>query len=230
MTLVNHHQVESGGSDRPELLPPGAMRRMADGLTRCSVRTRIPVPLVAGREDCEFITFHGLSDGREHVCVAFGDWEKSTAPLVRIHSECLTGDLFGSLRCDCGPQLQEALELLGAEAGLLLYMRQEGRGIGLYNKLDAYSLQQKGLDTFEANTALGFGEDERNYLPAAQMLKCLDINAITLLTNNPDKVSQMERCGIEVKGVRRTGSFVNPHNAAYIAAKRVCSQHAHPEL
>ena len=119
---------------------------------------------------------------------------------MRLHSECLTGDVFGSQRCDCGPQLREAVERIATAGGFLLYLRQEGRGIGLYAKLDAYALQDDGLDTYDANLALGFGADERDYTVAAQMLLALGVRRVALLTNNPDKVHQLERLGIEVRG------------------------------
>ena len=162
-------------------------------------------------------TFDGLVDGLEHVALALGDWDD--VPLVRPHSECLTGDVFGSLRCDCGPQLREAVERIAGAGGLVLYLRQEGRGIGLYNKLDAYALQDAGLDTFEANLALGHGEDERDYGAAAQMLAALGVERVALLTNNPDKVGQLSGLGITVTEQVPTGEFRGPANEAYLAAK-----------
>lgn len=172
-------------------------------------------------------SFDGLVDGREHVAFGLGDWIGSlnrhtadgSAPLVRPHSECLTGDVFGSQRCDCGPQLREAVERIAAVGGLLLYLRQEGRGIGLYAKLDAYALQEAGLDTYEANIALGHREDERDYAPAAQMLNALGVQRVALLTNNPDKAEQLNRLGVTVIERVPTGVFLSPANAAYLAAK-----------
>jgi GTP cyclohydrolase II len=147
------------------------------------------------------------------------------APLVRPHSECLTGDVFGSQRCDCGPQLREAVERIGADGGFLLYLRQEGRGIGLYAKLDAYALQDAGLDTYAANVALGRGEDERNYRAAAQMLLALGVDRIRLLGNNPDKALQLQACAIVVAERVRTGVHLSEANVRYLAAKRDHTAH-----
>src|SRR4029079_7056256 len=119
-------------------------------------------------------------------------------PLIRPHSECLTGDVFGSQRCDCGPQLREAVERIAGAGGYLLYLRQEGRGIGLYSKLEAYALQDAGIDTYDANIALGHREDERSYVAAAQMLHALGVVRVALLSNNPDKARQLRSCGVTV--------------------------------
>ena len=140
-------------------------------------------------------------------------------PLVRPHSECLTGDVFGSQRCDCGPQLREAVERVARSGGYLLYLRQEGRGIGLYAKLDAYALQDAGLDTYEANLALGHREDERCYLVAAQMLQALGVSRVSLLSNNPDKARQLRRFGVAVTSVVPTGVHLSATNARYLATK-----------
>src|SRR6266536_2852605 len=140
-----------------------------------SVRIRVTVPLRfpdGYATTAEVITFAGLVDGKEHLALRLGDPSGGT-PLVRLHSECLTGDVFGSERCDCGPQLREAAERIAVAGGYLLYLRQEGRGIGLYTKLDAYALQDAGLDTYAANRALGHADDERDYTAAAQMLTTL---------------------------------------------------------
>ncbi|HEY6747778.1 MAG TPA: GTP cyclohydrolase II [Mycobacteriales bacterium] len=187
-----------------------------------TIRRQVTVPLRfpdGYATTARVITFDGLTDGREHLALALGDPLGSAPPLVRPHSECLTGDVFGSLRCDCGPQLREAVERIAATGGLVLYLRQEGRGIGLYNKLDAYALQDAGLDTYEANVALGHGEDERDYTAAAQMLAALGIDRVALLTNNPDKVRQLSEHGITVAEQVPTGEFRGPGNAAYLAAK-----------
>ncbi|MFE2727849.1 GTP cyclohydrolase II [Kitasatospora sp. NPDC059327] len=140
-------------------------------------------------------------------------------PLVRLHSECLTGDVFGSDRCDCGPQLRESVERIAEAGGYLLYLRQEGRGIGLYNKLDAYALQDSGLDTYDANTALGLPEDGRDYTAAAQMLTALGATGIDLLSNNPDKAAQLAGLGITVEHRVPTGVHLSASNIRYLRAK-----------
>jgi len=139
---------------------------------------------------------------------------------VRIHSECFTGDLLGSLRCDCGPQLRGAIARMAAEgAGALLYLAQEGRNIGLVNKLRAYTLQDRGLDTLDANRALGWGADERNFLIAATMLEALGISSVRLLTNNPDKLTALTACGVEVIGRESHAFAPNGENDHYLATK-----------
>jgi GTP cyclohydrolase II len=145
-----------------------------------------------------------------------------------MHSECLTGDMFGSLRCDCGKQLKESMNILSREGGILLYLRQEGRGIGLYHKLEAYKLQDNGYDTFEANRKLNFPEDARSFECAAQMLKALDIHQIRLISNNPHKRQSLEKFGIRVEEVVNTGVFANAHNMAYLKAKAEQHQHTLP--
>ncbi|GAA1138724.1 GTP cyclohydrolase II [Microbacterium aurantiacum] len=199
-------------------------------LTEAQVRTAVTIPLRFSdgyTAPARVLTFTGLVDGAEHLLLAFGDAVSengAVAPgadvLIRMHSECLTGDVFGSERCDCGPQLREAAERLNDAGGLLLYLRQEGRGIGLYAKLDAYALQDAGLDTYDANTALGHGEDERDYTAAAQMLRAVGVDGIRLLTNNPDKAAQLSALGIDVVDVVRTGVHVTASNARYLQAKR----------
>ena len=184
----------------------------------------LPVRLGDGFETQGLVvTFDGLADGREHVAVALGPrgepGQLVDVPLVRLHSECLTGDVLGSQRCDCGPQLHEAVRRISRCGGYLLYLRQEGRGIGLYNKLDAYRLQDTGLDTYEANVALGFAPDERDYGVAAQMLLALGVDRVALLTNNPDKVAQLERAGVRVESRVPTGVHRSPANHRYLDAK-----------
>ncbi len=187
-----------------------------------AVRTEVTLPL---RFPDGFVTtarvftFHGLADGREHLAFGLGRLTDDRVPLVRPHSECLTGDVFGSQRCDCGPQLREAVERIADAGGYLLYLRQEGRGVGLYTKLDAYALQDTGLDTYEANLALGHGEDERDYTAAAQMLHALGADRIALLSNNPDKSDQLSRLGVTVTECVPTGVYRSPANVGYLAAK-----------
>jgi len=164
------------------------------------------------------VSFDGLADDREHLALRLGPPVRRT-PLVRVHSECLTGDVLGSARCDCGPQLRESVERIADAGGYLLYLRQEGRGIGLYAKLDAYALQDDGLDTYEANLALGYGEDERDYTVAAQMLQALGERRIALLSNNPDKAAQLTALGIEVDRLVPTAAHLCATNSRYLAAK-----------
>ncbi len=201
-----------------------------------TVRGRVSVPLRFAdgySAMATAFTFHGLVDGKEHITLAMGDWELSLrrsarggpAPLVRPHSECLTGDVFGSLRCDCGPQLREAVERISDAGGFLLYLRQEGRGIGLYAKLDAYALQDRGLDTYQANLELGRGEDERDYTVAAQMLTALGVTRTALLSNNPDKAEQLTRLGVEITERIPTGVHLSGANARYLATKVLRSAH-----
>ncbi|MET0422678.1 MAG: GTP cyclohydrolase II [Actinoplanes sp.] len=195
-------------------------------INEAAVRTHVTVPLRfpdGYQATAEVFTFTGLDDGKEHLALKFG--RPGDDPLVRLHSECLTGDVFGSERCDCGPQLREAVERISATGGYLLYLRQEGRGIGLYAKLDAYALQDQGLDTYEANLALGRHEDERDYTAAAQMLRTLGADRIRLLTNNPDKAMQLDALGIEVADRVPTGVHLSAANAKYLATKRDHTHH-----
>lgn len=168
----------------------------------------------------EMISFSNLSDGKEHIVLAFGDWQNSSAPNVRLHSECLTGDVFGSQRCDCGHQLHEAMKRFSKSSGLIVYLRQEGRGIGLKNKLRAYRLQDQGFDTYEANRQLGYGADERSFVVAAEMLKALGIHSIRLLSNNPKKERELEQNGLHVVHRIFTHTYVCEHNRKYLQAKK----------
>ncbi len=215
---------------------PTPLRRAPERVPAAEVRTAVHVPLQFAdgySTTAEVVTFTGLADGLEHLALGLGPWREAVAaaeaggdaPLVRPHSECLTGDVFGSQRCDCGPQLREAVERIAETGGLLLYLRQEGRGIGLYAKLDAYALQDSGLDTYEANVALGRGEDERDYTAAAQMLAALDVPTIRLLSNNPDKAAQLEALGVEVSERIPTGVHVSDANLRYLSAKVSHTQH-----
>ena len=200
------------------------------------VRTSVSVPLRfpdGYATTAQVHTFTGLADDREHLALGLGDWQGALrrsaaggpAPLVRPHSECLTGDVFGSQRCDCGPQLREAVERIAGVCGLLLYLRQDGRGIGLYAKLDAYALQDAGLDTYEANVALGRGEDERDYTATAQMLLALGAEQIRLLSNNPDKAAQLEDFGVSIAERVPTGVHLSAADARYLTVKRDHTAH-----
>lgn len=206
----------------------------ADGVAKVRTKVRIPLRFADGFSAvADVFTFSDLDDGREHLLLGLGDWAGSlhrcaagiSAPLVRPHSECLTGDVLGSQRCDCGPQLKEAVERISYEGGFLLYLRQEGRGIGLYAKLDAYALQDEGLDTYAANVALGRGEDERDYRVAAQMLQAVGAGTIRLLSNNPDKAAQLAGYGITVTEQLATGVHLSAANVRYLAAKRDHTAH-----
>jgi GTP cyclohydrolase II len=191
------------------------------------VRARVPITLArAGGRRAELVTFRGLPDAGEHLACLLPQ-RRAGVPLVRLHSECLTGDVFGSTRCDCGPQLDEALRRIADDGGAVLYLRQEGRGIGLYNKLDAYLLQDGDTDTFEANRLLGRGADERDYAMAAAMLRALEMPRIRLVTNNPDKVEQLRSHGIDVVEAVPTGRYLTDENARYLAAKaRAAREHS----
>jgi len=192
------------------------------------IRSRVTVPLKFSDgyvTTAEVITFDGLADGKEHLALALGDAFGAEVPLVRPHSECLTGDVFGSERCDCGPQLREAVERIAGVGGFLLYLRQEGRGIGLYAKLDAYALQDLGMDTYEANRALGHADDERDYTAAAQMLSALGVGAVDLLTNNPDKPAQLRSFGVDVRTVVPTKVHASDANVRYLQAKVAHTAH-----
>jgi GTP cyclohydrolase II len=210
--------------ERPALSVP--LEDLQDDALRPEVtllaRARLPLE---DMPDTQIFAFRGSDDGQEHVALLVGAFE-GKPPLIRLHSECLTGDVFGSLKCDCGPQLKEALRLIAeAGGGVLLYLRQEGRGIGLANKLRAYALQDRGFDTVDANLRLGFADDERDYAHAAAILRKLGIGQVRLLTNNPRKVEALEREGIGVTERVPHHMAANPHNADYLAVKRAKSGH-----
>ena len=190
-----------------------------------SIRKQVQIVVAEG--ETTFTTFDGLHDGKEHIALCFKDFASlESTPLVRIHSECLTGDVFGSARCDCGQQMHEALEEISKAGGALLYLRQEGRGIGLVRKIDAYSLQDLGFDTFEANRMLGNKDDERDFTVAAQMLKALGLTRIRLITNNPEKVEHLRMLGIDVESVVPTKLHLTHQNKKYLLAKAVKAGHA----
>jgi GTP cyclohydrolase II len=194
-----------------------AYRRAAAADLEPVADARVPLD---GAEDTRIHAFRPRDGGPEHLAIVIGRPEPQAPVLTRLHSECFTGDLLGSLRCDCGDQLRGAIRTIAAAGGgVILYLAQEGRGIGLVNKLRAYRLQDAGADTLEANTALGFDADERVYLPAAEMLRQLGIARVRLLTNNPDKVAALADCGIAV-AERVPHSFPsNNHNELYLDTK-----------
>ena len=176
--------------------------------------------------DFHIVAFSNNQDGKEHVAIIKGEVLGAEDVPVRLHSECLTGDVIGSLRCDCRDQLETALTTIGQmERGLVLYLRQEGRGIGLINKIRAYSLQDEGLDTVEANLALGFRDDERDYAVAAHMLMSLKIKSVQLMTNNPRKINQLTQYGIQVNGRIPHIMEPNEHNRFYLETKAIKSGH-----
>lgn len=200
------------------------------GSQRICVRAEAVAELPSRFGQFRIVAFWNNRDGKEHVAVVHGDVLGTEDVPMRLHSECLTGDALGSLRCDCRDQLEVALHQLGAmPRGLLLYLRQEGRGIGLINKIRAYELQDRGLDTVEANRKLGFRDDERDYAVAAHMLMSLDVRSVRLMTNNPHKVQALEQHGIRVTGRIPHVMPANEHNRFYLETKATRSGH-HIEL
>ncbi|KLV07124.1 GTP cyclohydrolase [Photobacterium aquae] len=193
------------------------------------VTVRARVPFKVGQKShipADLLSFNGLESGKEHVALIFNQADKQgQPPLVRMHSECLTGDVFHSSRCDCGEQLDETIVKMGEEGGVLLYLRQEGRGIGLYNKIDAYELQSQGMNTYEANNHLGFGDDLREFTEAAMMLQALGLKKIRLITNNPKKIQDLEALGIEIEEVVGTKAYVKDGNEYYLKTKASHGKH-----
>lgn len=216
-----------GGEPHP--LSPGDLDHYTEaGALRIVTRARLPV---SASEDAEIIAFRSTADTREHVALIIGEQCGDRPPLVRLHSECLTGDVLGSLKCDCGPQLDAGLHAMVEHAkqdggwGALLYLRQEGRGIGLINKLRAYRLQDQGFDTVDANQRLGLPDEARDFPVAARMLELIGATSIRLLTNNPAKVDALTDAGITVSERVQHQLPDNPHNARYLATKRDRSGH-----
>jgi 3,4-dihydroxy 2-butanone 4-phosphate synthase/GTP cyclohydrolase II len=194
-----------------------AYRRRHDKLVERVVSTKLPT----GFGDFEAVGYRELVGGKHHVALVKGDVDGKDDVLVRVHSECLTGDVFHSLRCDCGEQLESALAMIEREGeGVLLYLAQEGRGIGLLNKLRAYKLQEGGMDTVQANLELGLPADLRDYGIGAQILVDLGLSSIRILTNNPKKIRGLEGYGLSVSAQIPIEHAPNPHNEAYLAAKR----------
>ena len=201
---------------------------LADRSVRVEEVARAALPSAYAPQGLSARAFRSLADGVEHLALVKG--EPADGALVRLHSECLTGDALGSLRCDCGEQLRLAMQRIGASpSGALIYLRgQEGRGIGLANKIAAYALQDQGLDTAEANAALGFAADTRDYGVAAAILRALGLDRIRLLTNNPLKGEALRRHGIIVAEEAPLLVAANPHNAGYLATKREKMGHRLP--
>lgn len=192
-----------------------------------ATRARLPVTASA---NAVITAFRSANDMREHVALIIGEHNAERGPLVRLHSECLTGDILGSLKCDCGPQLDAALHAMAEETktggwGILLYMRQEGRGIGLINKLRAYQLQDQGFDTVDANQRLGLPDEARDFPVAARMLDLLGVRTIRLMTNNPKKVAALQSAGVTISERVQHQLPDNPHNREYLATKRDRSGH-----
>lgn len=216
---------ESLGSDGAtvSIASVNAYRRLSVASLRPVSEARVPL---ADAEDVRIVSFRPADGGPDQYAILVGEPEHLAAPLTRLHSECFTGDLLGSLRCDCGDQLRGAIRRMAHEdGGVLLYLAQEGRGIGLTNKLRAYMLQDSGLDTVEANNHLGFGSDERDFSAAAEMLRQLGIERVRLLTNNPTKITQLEKYGIEVAGRVAHVFGANVYNRRYLLTKAERSGH-----
>ncbi|UHC18097.1 GTP cyclohydrolase II RibA [Methylobacterium currus] len=217
-----------------EDVPPGTLAVAAEAVARYPGRqaaalrpvSRAPVPL-ASAPDSEFVVFRGGEGLRDQVAVVIGKPDLSEPVAVRLHSACLTGDLFGSLKCDCGDQLRGTAGWMAQHGGgIVLYLDQEGRGNGLANKIRAYDLQARGLDTYEADEALGFGLDQRRFDFAAAMLKALGVSRVRLLSNNPEKAASLEAAGLTVVETQRALGRITPENIRYLTAKRDRAGHA----
>ncbi|WP_428329823.1 bifunctional 3,4-dihydroxy-2-butanone-4-phosphate synthase/GTP cyclohydrolase II [Mucilaginibacter sp.] len=195
--------------------------------TESLVHKDISVKMPTKWGDFEMVAYTQADTGENHVALVKGSWEPDEAILVRVHSSCVTGDIFGSCRCDCGPQLHRAMEMINKEGkGVIVYMNQEGRGIGLINKLKAYHLQENGMDTVEANIALGFKGDERDYGVGAQILRSLGVSKMRLMSNNPTKRAGLIGYGLEVVENVPIEIASNPHNEVYLRTKRDKMDHA----
>jgi len=185
------------------------------------IRTKVSLKIGSNSQiPVEIVSFNGLTSEKEHIAILFTQPDNlNNPPLVRIHSECLTGDVFHSSRCDCGEQLDEAIELMAKDGGVILYLRQEGRGIGLYNKIDAYKLQSEGMNTYQANNHLGFADDLRDFTEAGQMLEALNISTLKLMTNNPIKAKALTDYGLTVDKEVNTSTHIKDGNEDYLKAK-----------
>jgi GTP cyclohydrolase II len=224
ITLARHIGIlpavfvrSAGGAVEAELEPDDVAALLDPARLRIAARARLPV---SAAETAEIVAFRSPEEASDHVALVIGR-PTAAPPVVRLHSECLTGDVLGSLKCDCGPQLHAALAAMAAnDWGILLYLRQEGRGIGLVNKLRAYALQDQGFDTVDANIRLGFPVEARDFAIAARMLHLLGRTTIRLMTNNPEKVARLNAEGIDVAERLALALPANPHNAQYLATKR----------
>jgi len=213
----------------PAVLPPGLFVSVNAEAVRAyrvsqvkamRIVGRAPVPL-EGAPDTEFVVFRGGEGLRDQVAIIVGKPDFASPVPVRIHSACLTGDLFGSLKCDCGDQLRETVQWMAAnDGGILLYLDQEGRGNGIANKMRAYNLQSQGFDTYDADEVLGFDFDQRKFDFAAVMLTAIGVNQVSLMTNNPEKISALQQAGIELVESKRVLGRPNPNNVRYLASKR----------
>jgi len=220
MTTTMHEKFDLLLEQDPDHKCPGL------GKDNICVRLVAMAELPTRFGDFHIVAFENNRDGKEHVAITKGDIIGASDVPVRLHSECLTGDTIGSLRCDCRDQLESALKAIGQmERGMVLYLRQEGRGIGLTNKIRAYSLQDDGLDTVEANLALGFRDDERDYAVAAHMLMSLKVESIKLMTNNPKKIAQLTQYGINVTERIPHIMLPNEYNRFYLETKATKSGH-----
>ena len=191
-----------------------------------SIERQIDVKMPTKSGDFDLVAYTQKTDGKEHIALTKGTWEENEAVLVRVHSSCVTGDIFGSCRCDCGPQLEKSMEMIEKEGkGVVLYMNQEGRGIGLINKLKAYKLQEEGFDTVEANIELGFQGDERDYGVGAQILRNLGVRKMRLLSNNPKKRAGLVGYGLEIVENIAIEIESNEHNEFYLETKKVKMGH-----
>ena len=211
-----------------EMIRADAEHDCSDGGSAC-VRLAAIADLPTRWGEFQVVAFHSIPDQKEHAALIRGDILNADKVPVRLHSECLTGDAFGSLRCDCREQLELSLQEIGQlDAGVILYLRQEGRGIGFVNKIKAYQLQELGLDTVQANQALGFRPDERDYEVAAHMLYSLKVRSIELMSNNPDKIADLRAHGVQVDGRIPVVVPPNPYNQRYLETKRVKAGHLLP--
>ena len=191
------------------------------------IERKIEVKMPTENGDFDLVAFEQKTTGQEHLALVKGTWEKNEPVLVRVHSSCITGDIFGSCRCDCGPQLEKAMQMIEAEGkGAIIYMNQEGRGIGLANKMRAYELQNEGFDTVEANVELGFKADDRSYGIGAQILRNLGVTKMNLMTNNPGKIAGLKGHGLEISSVINVEIEANSSNHKYLSTKKEKMGHA----